>query len=75
MEQTFISSGTTGIGLDTGHADRLFRPSQRLLPSAKGFAGTGVGLATVKRIVDKHGGTVQAEGEPGKGATISFHLG
>ncbi|MGA2508081.1 MAG: ATP-binding protein [Chitinispirillaceae bacterium] len=63
-----------GIGLDTGHADRLFRPFQRL-PSAKGFDGTGVGLATVKRIIDKHGGTVRAEGEPGKGATISFHLG
>ena len=63
-----------GIGLDIGHTDRLFRPFQRL-PSAKGFAGTGVGLATVKRIVDKHGGIVRAEGLPGKGATISFSLG
>lgn len=63
-----------GIGFDKGHAGRLFRPFQRL-PSAMEFAGTGVGLSTVKRIVDKHGGAVRADGEPGKGTTITFTLG
>jgi PAS domain S-box-containing protein len=62
-----------GVGFDPAHVERLFVPFQRL-HSQKDFAGSGIGLATVERIVRRHGGRVWAQGAVDGGATVFFTL-
>lgn len=68
-----ISITDNGIGFDEKYASKIFTLFQRL-NSRDEYEGTGIGLAIVKKIVDKHNGFVQAKSEPGKGATFTIVL-
>ncbi len=62
-----------GVGFDPAFAHKLFHPFSRLHRPEE-FEGTGIGLATVYRVISRHGGKVKAEGRPGEGATFAFTL-
>lgn len=72
-EQWILSVQDNGIGFDPEEAGRVFEPFERL-HSAREFPGTGLGLAICNRIVERHGGRIWCEAQPGNGATFYVSL-
>jgi signal transduction histidine kinase len=71
--QTVYFVRDNGIGFDPAEGGRMFEAFRRL-PNALDFAGTGIGLVTVKRIINRHGGQIWCEGKLDQGATFYFSL-
>jgi ligand-binding sensor domain-containing protein/signal transduction histidine kinase len=68
-----IRVADNGVGFDTKDAERVFLPFQRLHGRSE-YEGTGIGLTICQKIVDRHGGTIRADSEPGRGTQFSFTL-
>jgi signal transduction histidine kinase len=71
LRRTVVHVSDNGVGIAPGDTTRMFEPFTRC---HSGFDGSGVGLAVCRRIVERHGGSIWATGEPGFGTTVSFHL-
>ena len=73
-EEVMFCIADNGVGFDMAYADKLFLPFNRLHVTSE-YAGSGIGLATVARIIQRHGGQIRAESAPGEGARFSFSIG